>query len=763
MRINILLILSIVLAVSLVVVAFTMWQAGQERQRLTFELEKKSALLAESMHDGVQSLMAKENFKKLQQLVDKHGASQRILGLAVVDLHDSLVSATTGIEEYLPDARNLAVKSMDADTSLGGFFRSKGIDFHCHSLPIKQEGALLGALLVLSDAGYIRQSINDLWKRNYLRLLIQALAIAGVTLLIVQWSVFGPLNRMVDWMRSVRFDQYRPGGAKPPQGFFAPLQKELSRMAQSINEAREAAAEEARLRMASEALWTPERLKQEVKKILGDRLLVAVSNREPYIHNRRGKSIELQVPASGLVTALEPVLQACGGTWVAQASGSADREVVDENNKIAVPPDEPRYSLRRLWITKEEEEGFYYGFANEGLWPLCHIVHARPIFRESDWGYYQAVNQRFADTVLEEIESIPEPHIIIQDYHFALLPRMIKDRRPDARVSIFWHIPWPNPEAFRICPWERELVYGMLGADLVGFHIQYHCNNFMETVDRSLECRLDWERFSVEKDGHHTLVKPFPISIDYRQGPMPEGFDRKSLKESLLKELGVRAEMLGVGVDRIDYTKGIPERFRAVERFLEKYPDYRERFTFVELGAPSRTHIKRYHDLMTEVEAEAERINWRFKTRDWRPVVLLAQHHSHQQILPYYQAADLCMVTSLHDGMNLVAKEYVSSRIDGSGALILSRFTGASRELLDALIVNPYDIEQMAEAVKSALEMPAEEQRVRIERMQQQIQGRNIYLWAVRLIRALNEVRLGEETSREKKNADDKSQNGPAV
>ncbi len=763
MRINLFIIISIVMAVSLVVVAFTMWQASQERHRLTIDLERRTALLAEGMSDGVQTLMIRGNFKKLQELVDKYGSSQRIMGLAVFNAGDSLLSATTGAEAFLPSARSLVSGSMDTDSAQGAFLNIGERVIYCQALPLKREGAVIGALAVFSDADNIAQVVRDLWRRNFLRLLIQALVIATVTLLVIQWSVFGPLNRMVDWMKTVRFDQYRGTKVKPPEGFFSPLQKEVSRMAQSILEARAAAAEEARLRAASEALWTPERLKQEAIQILEKRMLVAVSNREPYIHSRRGKSIEVQMPASGLVTAIEPVLKACGGVWVAHGSGNADREAVDDRDRIAVPPEEPSYTLRRLWLSKEEEEGYYYGFANEGLWPLCHIAHARPTFRESDWHHYQQVNQKFAETILDEIKGVREPYILVQDYHFALLPRLVKERRPDARVAIFWHIPWPNPEAFRICPWERELVYGMLGADVVGFHIQYHCNNFLETVDRSLECRINWERFSVEKDGHQSAVKPFPISIDSRQETESTGFNRTALKEALFKEHGIKAELMGVGVDRIDYTKGIPERFWAVERFLEKYPEYREKFTFVELGAPSRTHIKRYHDLVTQVETEAERINWKFKTRDWKPIVLSAQHHSHRQILPYYQAADLCMVTSLHDGMNLVAKEYVASRVDGTGSLILSRFTGASRELLDALIVNPYDIEQMAEAIRFALEMRPEEQRLRMGRMQQQVLNRNIYLWAVRLIRALHEVRIGEFPTWEGEAGDDSEKRKPAV
>jgi trehalose 6-phosphate synthase len=334
--------------------------------------------------------------------------------------------------------------------------------------------------------------------------------------------------------------------------------------------------------------------------------------------------------------------------------------------------------------------------------------------------------------------------VLIQDYHFALLPRLIKEERPDARVALFWHIPWPNPESFSICPWQRELLHGMLGADLIGFHIQFHCNNFLDTVDRVLESRIDWEHFAVERGGQTTLVKPFPISIafpDLSNPPMASpGINQN--KESLMKDLGTQGKYLGVGVDRIDYTKGILERFKAIERFIEKYPAYQGEFIFVELGAPSRTHIKEYHDLVAAVEVEVDRINWRFKTKEWQPIVLLKKHHSHEEIMPFYENADLCLVTSLHDGMNLVAKEFVRARNDESGVLILSQFTGASRELRDALIVNPYDIEEMAEAIHKALEMNPAEQKARMRGMREILRNRNIYHWAVDLITALAQVRL---------------------
>jgi trehalose 6-phosphate synthase len=511
-----------------------------------------------------------------------------------------------------------------------------------------------------------------------------------------------------------------------------------------LNEARAAAKEEARLRDAALSFWTPERLRISMQAKLNGSRLFAVSNREPYEHRHQGSSVAWSVPPSGLVTALEPVLRTCDGTWVAQATGDADRETADENGRLRVPPDQPQYTLRRVWLSREEENGFYFGFANEGLWPLCHIAHTRPVFRAEDWSYYQEVNRKFAGALLEEMQDEKEPVVLVQDYHFALLPRMVKEQRPDARVAIFWHIPWPNPEAFGICPWQRELLDGMLGADLVGFHIQGHCNNFLETVDRVLESRIDWEHFAVNRRDHLTQVRPFPISVAFNgegttsQGTRQPGLDRSDL----LRRVGVDATFLGLGVDRIDYTKGIPERLRGIERFLEQHPFYREKLTFIQIGAPSRMHIKRYEDLMTEVEQEVERINRRFRTGGWKPIVFLKRYHSHEEIKPFYREADFCLVTSLHDGMNLVAKEYVAARSDEHGVLILSRFTGASHELADALVVNPYDTEELAGSIYTALAMSPQETKVRMQRMRAVVRENNVYRWAGSLITELAGIRL---------------------
>jgi trehalose 6-phosphate synthase len=342
------------------------------------------------------------------------------------------------------------------------------------------------------------------------------------------------------------------------------------------------------------------------------------------------------------------------------------------------------------------------------------------------------------------MEGTESPILLAQDYHFALLPRMVKEARPDARVAIFWHIPWPNPEVFGICPWQRELVDGLLGADLIGFHIQTHCNNFLETVDRAVEALTAWDRFAVNRQGHVTRVRPYPISVEFPENGVPTGETRNAGIEraAICEELGIEASLLGVGVDRVDYTKGILERFRAVERFLELNPGYQRRFSLVQIGAPSRTDIVRYKNFLDEVTAEAERINAAFQTGLWKPIVLLKRHHSHEEIARYYRAASVCMVTSLHDGMNLVAKEFVASRSDERGVLILSTFAGAANELSDALLVNPYDVSKLGEAIHHALEMSEEEQIKRMQWMRRTVRERNIYQWAAHLISDLTELRI---------------------
>jgi trehalose 6-phosphate synthase len=456
--------------------------------------------------------------------------------------------------------------------------------------------------------------------------------------------------------------------------------------------------------------------------------VVVVANREPYMHVRNAEGLHWIRPASGLVTALDPIAQATGGVWIAHGSGSGDRETADERGRIAVPPTNPSYTLRRIWLTKEEEAGYYYGFANRALWPLCHIAYTRPVFNASDWQQYQRVNARFAEAVLEEIKDSPAI-VLVQDYHYALLPRIVKRQRPDAIISHFWHIPWPHREAFRICPWQEELLDGMLGSDLLGFHVQLHCNNFLETADRLIESRVDYEHFSVTRSAHETKVRPIPISIDM-EGLSQDGVARSDV-EGFRRSYGLKPEWaVAIGVDRMDYTKGIPERFRAVDRFLESYPVWRNRFVFLQMGAPSRTEIREYRDLNAEIDELAQQINDKHGTDEWKPICIARAHHGTEEVFAAYRTADVCVVSSLHDGMNLVAKEFVAARDDLLGVLILSPFTGAAREMPEALLVNPYATDQFADALNTALTMSAEERKRRMQRLRAQVADHNIYRWA---------------------------------
>ncbi|PYX55757.1 MAG: trehalose-6-phosphate synthase [Acidobacteria bacterium] len=736
--------MSLIVGITLVSLAFSYYEVRSEKRGLTRDLERRAEVLAESLAGNIEPHLAKGSQKELQRIVERFGNRQHLDGVAIYNQKGAPIAVTTGLAHRLPDQPVVVAQAVSKGQGGGQFVHLDHSYVHIYAWPLHQQDQIVGALAIVHDASYIKAQTIQIWRESFLRDLVLVLLISSITLLIVRWSIVGPIAKAAQWMKALRTGKGSVTAAVPDIDLLRPLAREVETFARSLSAARSAAEKEAQLRDAAESNWTAERLSVHVRNRLAESRLFVVSNREPYSHTRRGRSLEVVVPPSGLVTALEPILRACDGTWVAHGSGDADQETVDKHDSLRVPPEDPRYTLRRVWLSKQEEEGYYFGFANEGLWPLCHVAHVRPLFRASDWEHYLHVNQKFADAVLEEMAGTEHPFLLAQDYHFALLPRMIKKKRPDARIAIFWHIPWANPEKFSICPWQRQLVDGLLGADLVGFHIHSDCNNFLQTVDRTLESRIDWDHFAVEREDHRTIVKPFPISVafDEIQG---DGVGKESIyteKTALLRELGVNTLFLGVGVDRVDYTKGIQERFRAIERLLEKYPDYLGKFTFVQIGAPSRTHIKRYHDLLGEVEAEADRINWRFQTGKWRPIIFLNRQHSHKEIQRFYRTADLCMVTSLHDGMNLVAKEFLAAREDEQGVLVLSQFTGAARELRDALIVNPYDVEQVADAIRFALEMEPDDRQNRMQRMRKVVKENNVYRWAGNLITELSEIRV---------------------
>ncbi len=735
MRINLALIFSIIIAIGIVAFGFTFFQISSERSKLSSELETRTTGIVEKVLEDEPLFYARINSASAGHFIDSIANKYNLLGILVYFNSDSIISNRFS-DNLVGFSTKYIFQAIASEASLGNFITVDGKSVYLYIKPLKSDDISVSAIVFYTDAEYIEKIIKSIWFRNFIRWFIQAFLVSLVTILIIRWAVFNPINKIVSWAKAVRTGSSELIKQQPQGKFLSPLRKEIEYIAKVMHEAKANAEEEARLRTNAEAIWTAERLKAEMKNLLHDKKIIVVSNREPYMHIREGKEIRCIVPASGMITALEPILTACGGLWIASGTGDADKESVDKNDKVMVPPDDPKYTLKRLWQTKDEEDHFYYGFSNEGLWPLCHIAHTRPVFRKEDWHYYKKVNEKFAKAVLNETADEEQPYILIQDYHFALLPELIRKEKPNAKIAVFWHIPWPNPESFGICPWEREILTGLLGADLIGFHTQYHCNHFLDTVNNALESRVSWENFSVKMGRQITFIKPFPISIAFTLRDMDVN-SQKIEPNQLLSEYGIIAQNIGIGVDRIDYTKGLAEKFLAIERFFEKNPSYIGKFTFVQIGAPSRTLIKSYSDVVSLIENEANRINWRFKSKNWKAILLLKRHHSHEEIMPFYSAADFCMVTSLHDGMNLVAKEFVASRSNNDGALILSRFAGASHELHGAIIVNPYDIEKMADAIKIALEMTREEKSKRMKQMRQVVLTQNIYSWAANLLNTL--------------------------
>jgi trehalose 6-phosphate synthase len=733
MKITLRLIISLLIATIVVVAGFTYFQAKNEEKRLNEELRLRTTVLAKTFKVAVEAFLERtDQPDRVQKFIEKYRGHKRLIGL-VVDMKDGPRIAfppELAKEEWF---KTESLKAMEENAPVDINSKWHGRKVNYHVVPLMTEDRVAGALGLIHDRGYIVTQIKEFWKSSALTFSILAAILSIVSLLVIRWSVTGPIARIALLIqKSLGVD---PKAEPKEQGDIEKLLYGVSHMAASLKAAKLDLVEQSRLVNAEGTVWTKERLKDYLQTQLRGKQLYVVSNREPYIHRKKGSEIECITPASGVVTALDPVLQATGGLWIGHGAGNADRETVDKENKVRVPPWKPSFTLKRVWLTEEEEKGYYYGFSNEGLWPLCHISHVRPVFKMEDWHYYKAVNQKFADALLEELDDDP-PLILIQDYHFALLPKMIKEKRPDAKISLFWHIPWPNAEKFGICPWQEEILEGMLGSDIIGFHTQFHCNNFLDTVDHALECKINWASFEATRGGKSSAVKPFPISISGAPNVAVQESGKDPL-EKLKQEYGLKDKKIGLGVDRIDYTKGLLERFRAIERVLEKHPHLQGELVFVELGAPSRTLIGSYQDHLKEVETLVEKINQRFQKGNYKPILFLEEHHDQKRIFDFYRLADFCLVSSLHDGMNLVAKEFVSAREDEDGVLILSRFTGASHEFSSSLLINPYDIEGTAEAIHQALTMLPDEKRERMRKMRQIVREYNIYRWAADMITEL--------------------------
>lgn len=692
------------------------------------DIDIRAKLIGNTLQDSLILLLEAKDGARIRRLFDRAIQDERLYALGFCSPEKKVIYKT---QTFSSDVH--------CDFPINEETHSKIIKLpqgplHIAYQPVEDSGRVFGNLVLVHDMSFVlRRSSDTKWYIVYL--------FAGLAAVISLLTVFIAQLSWKGWVKGLRSLLKGEGLLRPISQFVSPelrpIVKDLRVLIRDLETDR-------RTKDESQMTWSPRALKDILRgELTGDEVLI-VSNREPYIHVRRDDKIEIQFPASGLVTALEPIMRACSGTWIAHGSGNADREVVDKNDHIRVPPDNPSYQIRRVWLTKEEEQGYYYGFANEGLWALCHIAHTRPTFRSQDWNQYVAVNKKFADAVVEEAKT-DNPVVLVQDYHFALLPKMIKERLPKATVITFWHIPFPNPEVFGICPWREELLDGLLGSSILGFHTRFHCNNFIEAVDRFMESRIDRETSTISYRGNLTAVNHYPISIEHPVKWLKSQKPVNECRASIRSLNGMPSDRLvGIGVDRLDYTKGILERFLAVERLLELEPQWIGKFSFIQIAAPSRSSINQYQHFETDVRAMASKINLRFGREGYEPICLKIEHHDAPQVYEYYRGADLCFISSLHDGMNLVAKEFVAARDDEQGVLILSQFTGASRELPEALIVNPYNIDQCAAALHVALEMPKSEQRNRIRSMRGLIQEFNVYRWAGRML--LDAARLRQRT-----------------
>ncbi len=685
------------------------------------DMDSRSSIIVSSIQESIHDQLITDSKRKMVAFFTRITQDERLHALGYCSSQTSVMIATLTMPQSISCSNLGNYSEAEVVRTVPGKYGS----FHIAVRPLPTDINPDGRLILVHDLSFNERRSEQTKRYIFYFFTGLAFAVSLITVAIAQLSWRGWIQGTRALMRGEGL--FREPSTSGHSSELRPIARDLKRLIQDLES-------EHRTRDESQMTWKAETLRTILSGELRDDDIIVVSNREPYVHEIHEGRIEVRRPASGLVTALEPIMRACSGTWIAHGSGSADRDSVDDDGFVAVPPEKPAYRLHRIWLTKEEEKGYYYGFSNEGIWPLCHIAHVRPTFRTSDWDSYVAVNRKFAQAIVQQ-SKIKDPIVLVQDYHLSLVPRMVREKLPNATIITFWHIPWPNPESFAICPWREEIITGLLGSNILGFHTQFHCNNFLETVERFVEARVDRESFSVTLGGKQTAVHRYPISIDWPPAQelmqKPAEICRAEVRANNNLPTG---QLIGIGVDRLDYTKGIIERFNAVERLFELKPEWVGRFTFIQIAAPSRSSIHEYQSHQELVCVTAERINKRFGRPEAPAILLKIKHHESQEIYEYYRAAELCFVSSLHDGMNLVAKEFVASRNDEYGVLILSQFTGAARELPEALIVNPYDADQCAAALHVALTMPQYEQRDRMRLMRGLIAEFNVYRWAGRLL-----------------------------
>lgn len=466
--------------------------------------------------------------------------------------------------------------------------------------------------------------------------------------------------------------------------------------------------------------------------------LVVVTNREPYIDEKTSQGIRRLQSAGGVVSALDPLLRKSGGAWVAWGSGSADRETAPHGIRM-VPPSQPKYPLHRVFLSPEEILGYYNRYSNQGLWPLSHMLIERAQFSREAFQQYRRVNQKFSRRVAQM--APPNGLVFSHDYHLALFPRLLREQRSDVAIAHFWHIPWPPFTLFRLCPQHQEITRGLLGADILGFQTPQDVDNFMTAVERGLKVPVDRTQGVIQLGTHRITVRDYPISVDITAiEEMVKTPRIQRWTEGIRKRTRKHHVSLAISVDRADYTKGLLPRLEAIDRFFSRYPEHQRRMTFLQVVVPTRTEVREYRRLYGEVMDASRQLNAKYGDETWTPLVHIRRSIDRPRLMGLFRAADFALVSSLFDGMNLVAKEFVSAQIDNQGVLLLSDMAGAAQELDEAFHFNPLDPDEVAEQLHRAALTAPEDRARRIQAMRQHIHHHTIYDWIAHIVEALNDV-----------------------
>jgi trehalose 6-phosphate synthase/phosphatase len=456
--------------------------------------------------------------------------------------------------------------------------------------------------------------------------------------------------------------------------------------------------------------------------------LIVMSNRAPIRIIREGREERLEPTVGGVGTTFLRLLERNGGLWIAWSGGQ----------KIPapklMPPGDPRFKIYFAPLGEQDISEYYHGMCNRGLWPLMHFMTPNCHFSTQHWNRYVRVNETFARIAAEQAQA--GDLLWVQDFHLALVPRLVRKHRHDLPIGIFWHVPFPPEQLMRILPWREEFLEGMLGADVIGFHTASYATHFLNCCNRILHLEVDHKTGQIEAGGRMVTATAFPLGIpadffsDLAASPRVV-----ARAQRIRRSLGTQVMVLGV--DRLDYTKGILERLRGFERFLEQNPGWHRRVTLVLIAVPSRTKVTDYANLKRQLDEQVGYVVGRFSSEGWVPLRYLYTQFGAEELVAYYRAADVALLTPLRDGMNLVAKEFVASHLADDGVLILSEFAGAAEELTEALLVNPYNSDEIAERLRQAVEMDPSEKAARLRAMRQKVHAHDLERWSENFLAAL--------------------------